>query len=424
MRRIGGWTAAVVVAGLMLIIPVGVLATNPGENGKIAFVSGRGAGANDDTSADVYILDGLNDPSASQLTSVAGQHRHPDWAPDLARIAYAVWNGDNDQKVWVHDLGTGGRVRLGIHSSLVRDDRPSWSPDGRFIAYESEVVDGSGQMDILVVNVETNATVNLTATPTLIEGKPVWSSDQQWIYYSRRPMPPNFDDDILRERSDNSSPFPEFITTSATAEYQASISPNGRRICYTRGAFGSTEADVWIRNLTTGNEFDLSVSSIGAYNCAWSPNGQFVTYVEGVFTGGQLVYKPWNGPGGAALPIEDVASHFDGNPAWAPLRPALCQGIGATMAGTDGNDSITGTNLRDVIVTFGGRDTVNGLQGNDLVCGGGAGDTLNGGDGNDDLFGGAGPDRLVGGNGNDELIGGGGNDSCSGGPGMDVLNSC
>ena len=96
-----------------------------------------------------------------------------------------------------------------------REGRPtSVVPGGTKIAYESEVTDGSGQMDILITDISQNVTpgttINLTNTSNCIEGKPVWSSDGKWIYYSRR-CNGSTDDDILKERSDDSSTVPSFI---------------------------------------------------------------------------------------------------------------------------------------------------------------------------------------------------------------------
>ena len=409
MRRTIVWTIGSLSVAILLAMPASALATPPGENGKIAFVSGIGGPPGIDSSADVYILSGPNG-SVTPLTSVAGQHRHPDWSPDLTKIAYAVWDGETNQKVWVHDLATGQRDRLGIHSSLVRDDRPSFSPDGTKIAYESEVTDASGQMDILVTDISNGAsggpTVNLTNTPNLIEGKPVWSPDGKTIYYSRRPMPPNFDEDILREPSDNSSSVPSFVLNSATAEYQAALSPDGTKLCFTRGAFGTAEADVYtVASNGSGPQVDVSDTTLGAYNCAWSPDGRYITYVRGVFASGALVYELANDSGSPLAMTVDTPQHFDGNPTWAPVHPARCQNTPALIVGTDGGETLVGTSARDVMQGFDGGDTIRGRGGNDLLCGGKGNDTVKGGGGNDTLVGGTGNDTCRGGGGTDVFIG-------------------
>ena len=63
--------------------------------------------------------------------------------------------------------------------------------------------------------------------------------------------------------------------------------------------------------------------------------------------------------------------------------------------GTNGNDTLTGTNARDEIIGRGGNDTLNGLSGNDELYGGAGNDILNGGAGNDELNGGSGADTFI-----------------------------
>src|ERR1700752_646811 len=293
-RRATGIAGVGAIGGLLLL-PGAASAVFPGENGKIAFVSGMGGAPNNDTGADVYILDGPGDTIPTPLTSntgAPGQHRHPAWSPRLDAIAYARWETSTNEKIFIDFLDQPGvpQLRLGFESSAIRDDRPAWNPAGNKIAYESEVTDGSGQMDILVARVDedgnTVGETNLTNSPTLIEGKPEWSADGKWIYYSRRGLPPATDDDIVRERSDNSSNVPQIILGSGTAEYQPALGPGGAPAGFPRGPFGSTNADVFTIEpveLLTGTQTDLSDSSTGAYNCAYSPEGDKVAFVEGIF---------------------------------------------------------------------------------------------------------------------------------------------
>jgi secreted trypsin-like serine protease len=90
--------------------------------------------------------------------------------------------------------------------------------------------------------------------------------------------------------------------------------------------------------------------------------------------------------------------------------PPACNGIPASIVGTDGSDVLSGTPARDVIAGLGGNDKLSGLAGDDVICGGAGKDTLRGGKGNDKLYGEAGKDTLKGGPGNDKLKGGGGKD--------------
>jgi RTX calcium-binding nonapeptide repeat (4 copies) len=89
-----------------------------------------------------------------------------------------------------------------------------------------------------------------------------------------------------------------------------------------------------------------------------------------------------------------------------------CQGRVADIAGSDGDDVLTGTPDADVIAGRGGADMIDGGGGADRVCGD---------DGNDQVAGGGGRDRVAGGGGNDRLIGASGNDILDGGTGSDRL---
>jgi Ca2+-binding RTX toxin-like protein len=110
------------------------------------------------------------------------------------------------------------------------------------------------------------------------------------------------------------------------------------------------------------------------------------------------------------------------------------------VQGTMGNDTLTGTNLTDLIfgedgddVIYGGNasdcifggannDTIYGENLNDLLVGGSGNDMLYGGADEDTIFGNSGVDQLFGEAGHDTLDGGSGNDHLDGGTGHDTLN--
>ena len=86
---------------------------------------------------------------------------------------------------------------------------------------------------------------------------------------------------------------------------------------------------------------------------------------------------------------------------------------GVQAWGGDGNDTLVGSQLRDILYGNGGNDGIDGQGGNDALYGG-AGD--------DGMYGGAGADWMEGGDGNDYMSGGAGNDALYGNLGADNLN--
>ena len=79
--------------------------------------------------------------------------------------------------------------------------------------------------------------------------------------------------------------------------------------------------------------------------------------------------------------------------------------MAAAVSGSQGNDTLKGTNRGDQIYGLNGNDNLRALSGFD------------------ELYGGAGNDELYGGPGDDELYGGSGNDNLFGGDGGDFINS-
>ena len=74
--------------------------------------------------------------------------------------------------------------------------------------------------------------------------------------------------------------------------------------------------------------------------------------------------------------------------------PAMCDGLVASIVGTNGGDDLVGTGGNDVIYSGMGADTVDGLGGDDLICTGSGDDVVDGGLGNDTIEAGAGSDTV------------------------------
>jgi pimeloyl-ACP methyl ester carboxylesterase len=98
-----------------------------------------------------------------------------------------------------------------------------------------------------------------------------------------------------------------------------------------------------------------------------------------------------------------------------------CDGLPATIVGTEGPDNLRGTAGDDVVALLGGDDEFDGVGGNDVICGDGGNDLLIGGQGDDRILGGDGDDDLRGATGNDQLLGGNDNDTLRGEEDADVL---
>ncbi len=105
-------------------------------------------------------------------------------------------------------------------------------------------------------------------------------------------------------------------------------------------------------------------------------------------------------------------------------------GVGVTLLGGAGNDTISGSEFADNIDGEAGDDFIQGGSGSDMLVGGADDDTIYGGSGadnadgglgNDSILGNSGKDTLLGNDGADIIVGGGGRDSIRGGNGADII---
>jgi Ca2+-binding RTX toxin-like protein len=174
------------------------------------------------------------------------------------------------------------------------------------------------------------------------------------------------------------------------------------------GVYGRAAQNPMCSALQNGIQLVAGVNVVGSGGClgpGGSPPPPSPPPGEQPPPGGQ----PLPGPGGPAVEGPLAGQQPLGT------ATATCEGLPATIVGTDGGDLRVASPGRDVIAGLGGNDTLSGLGGNDVICGGAGKDTLKGGKGKDTLLGQAGKDTLK---------GGGGKDLCKGGKGTDTASAC
>jgi TolB protein len=130
-------TISVDGSGYRVITHVPLEASYPSwspDGRKIAFVS-----MNRSLNKDIYVMD-ANGTHVIRLTSGPAFDDAPAWSPDGKQIAYQSGSSlssmdytASDEEIWTVSTSGGAPVRL--TNNGVSDEQPSWSPNGRWIAF-------------------------------------------------------------------------------------------------------------------------------------------------------------------------------------------------------------------------------------------------------------------------------------------------
>jgi TolB protein len=113
----------------------------------------------------VMNADGNGERQLTRFTPEDGSPQWPAWSPDGRRLAIqsGKYNrntpAENMAHVWVIDVKSGAATRLNPHTTAYLDETPSWFPDGRRIAFQS---DRTGRMEIWVMNADGTGAVQVT----------------------------------------------------------------------------------------------------------------------------------------------------------------------------------------------------------------------------------------------------------------------
>src|SRR5207244_13183343 len=88
------------------------------------------------------------------------------------------------KNIWVVAVEGGWPMQRTVSDQ--RQTALAWSPDGKWIAYQSDY-DGDEQWDIFLVSPKTGQVVNITKTREIAEENPAWSPDGGYLANMAKP---------------------------------------------------------------------------------------------------------------------------------------------------------------------------------------------------------------------------------------------
>ena len=232
------------------------------ETGESAFIThGRDASWSPDghalvfyrmdaSGSNLYIVEARHEGAVRQLTDSAAHDRGPTWSPDGSMVAFSSDRSGTDQ-VWRMNIDSGD---WGPNLTQLTTDTPhkrvnnfvSWSPNGRWIAFESDR--DRDDPEIFLANAVDGTNQQRLTFSRALDEVPSWTPDGRFILFSSDrhddPLSRNYDIYIMAIDGRN---LRRLTNTPGAASYP-SMSPDGRYIAFSYRAPGASSTNVMLMN--------------------------------------------------------------------------------------------------------------------------------------------------------------------------------
>ncbi|WP_296279782.1 Tol-Pal system beta propeller repeat protein TolB [Pseudoxanthomonas sp.] len=270
---------------------------------RIAYITAAGTGKAARYALMVADSDGYNPQtvvrSAEPLLS-------PSWSPDGRKLAYVSFESGNSA-IYIQDISTGAREKIASFRGI--NGAPAFSPDGRQLAL---TLSRSGNPEIYVMDLGSRSLRQLTNT-SAIDTEPVWSADGGSIYFTSdrggRPQ-------IYRVPAAGGSA--SRVTFEGNYNATATVSYDGKKVAVVQGSGNNYRIALMDSSLGGARWSSLSPGSLDE-SPSFAPNASMVLYAAR--EGGRGVLYAVSAD--ARVRQRLVVANADvREPAWSPYRTA------------------------------------------------------------------------------------------------------
>jgi Tol biopolymer transport system component len=265
----------------------------PGKNGRIAFsAEGNSFQGGPQGPSQIYTVNSADGTDRKQLTHTTSTYNgDPSFSSDAQKIAWVRGGRERGGDIWDNDIwvmNADGTSKRQLTRGLALDSKPSFSPDGRIVAFERRVPE-DGQ-EIYLKALDDARPKQITDGPNLKE-TPVFSPDGTRIaFLHTEGVPPTEGNpgyihgptDIFTMRPDGTGK--RRITNVASGKHviHPDWSPNGSRLVY--NVYSDFTDNVGIRTIGANGKGGERVvppeEYAGLHRAApvFSPNGRRIAF--------------------------------------------------------------------------------------------------------------------------------------------------
>lgn len=255
---------------LVIVVMSGRTALASHHKAQIAFTSTR------DGNPEIYVMDADGEKQI-RLTRHPQEDKMPSWSPDGKKIAFASNRNGGRNQIYVMDNDGKNVKRLTDGISALH---PAWSPDGQTIAYDDFEDEGGDSKIYLIAPDGTNRRRLAEDIPSH-DIEAAWSPDSQRIaFVSSRGI---WGNEIYLMDANGTNQ--QRLTRDGWNDRDPAWSPDGSKIAFS--VLGGANSFIVVMNADGSDRKRLpeealdGVPVLNSYP-AWSPDGAKIAYYSGI----------------------------------------------------------------------------------------------------------------------------------------------
>ncbi len=227
----------------------------------------------------------------------------PSWSPDGKKLAYVSFETGRPA-IYIHTLASGHRDRISSFRGL--NSVPKWSPDGKRLAV---VLSKSGNPDIYVMDLQSRQLTQVTRHFAM-DNEPDWTPDGKSLIFSS-----NRGGSAQLYKVDVNTGDTRRLTFEGRFNARPRVFPDGEKVALIHKGKGQTDYNLAVLELNTGRMRTLTSSPFeDAPDVA--PNGRMLIYAAQGGDQGVLGIISADGRVSFRLPSREGDVR---EPAWSPL---------------------------------------------------------------------------------------------------------